>query len=300
MKNKLINSPVRVRILKFFIITFLVALAIVIPIQVSANGPTEEVDEPYVSPYGLTLEFYDTVDTCVFTLPNYFYQYQNNYNYGATFQNEQGQQLTISGSYNNSTEILTQGFSNKNISSYIKFIFTDLIYTDFSPLSFTFDYMSHCKYSYELDIYDYENNNFDSVTYEYNSSSNSFNLFSVFQYVSYESSGIYLGGTRQYNNTSLISNMSVTITEITPGDSFDNFSYRQQLVLISSYRDLLRQCHFEIKNNYKIGDFGTQLLTAANNFLKFEIVDGFSLLDLLFTIVTIPLLIFIIKLFMGG
>lgn len=300
MKNKLINSSVRVRLIKFFIITFLVALAVVIPIQVSANGPTEEIDEPYVSPYGLTLEYYDTVDTCVFTLPNYFYQYQNNYNYGAVFQNENGQQININGAYSTTTEILTQSFTNHNTSSYIKFIFTDLILTDYSSLSFTFDYMTHCKYSYELDIYDYENNTFDTVTYVYNSTSNSFDIFSVFQYVSYESTGIYLGGTRQYNNTSLISNMSVTITEITSGDSFDNFSYRQKLVPISSYRDLLRQSHFEIKNNYKIGDFGTQLLTAANNFLKFEIVEGFSLLDLLFTIVTIPLLIFILKLFMGG
>ena len=52
--------------------------------------------------------------------------------------------------------------------------------------------------------------------------------------------------------------------------------------------------------NFDISDFGTNLLNGVTNFLAFEVYPGFSLLDLLYLIIGIPLLIAILKLFLGG
>lgn len=49
-----------------------------------------------------------------------------------------------------------------------------------------------------------------------------------------------------------------------------------------------------------ISDLGASLLQGVSNFLAFQIYPGFSLLDLLYLIVGIPLLIAILKLFLGG
>lgn len=45
---------------------------------------------------------------------------------------------------------------------------------------------------------------------------------------------------------------------------------------------------------------GTFLIDSLDNFLAFEIYQGFTLLQLLYLVIAIPLLIYILKLFMGG
>ena len=52
--------------------------------------------------------------------------------------------------------------------------------------------------------------------------------------------------------------------------------------------------------SFDISDLGVSLLQGVSNFLAFQIYPGFSLLDLLYLIVGIPLLIAILKLFLGG
>lgn len=53
-------------------------------------------------------------------------------------------------------------------------------------------------------------------------------------------------------------------------------------------------------NDNFIPNIATSLLNGVNNFMSFELLPGFSLAGLLALIVGIPLLIFILKLFLGG
>lgn len=57
---------------------------------------------------------------------------------------------------------------------------------------------------------------------------------------------------------------------------------------------------FQVSIDIDISPFGTALFNSVTNFLKFEIIPGFSLLDLLFYVVAVPLLIAILKIFLGG
>lgn len=49
-----------------------------------------------------------------------------------------------------------------------------------------------------------------------------------------------------------------------------------------------------------VSNFGQELLQGLNNFLSFELIPGFSLLTLLSVIIAVPLLIYILKMFLGG
>lgn len=57
---------------------------------------------------------------------------------------------------------------------------------------------------------------------------------------------------------------------------------------------------YQVSIDIDISPFGKALFDSVTNFLKFEIVPGFSLLDLLFYVVAVPLLIAILKIFLGG
>lgn len=58
-----------------------------------------------------------------------------------------------------------------------------------------------------------------------------------------------------------------------------------------------RPLQFYQVEDFNIGDF---LLSSVNSFLGFELIPGFSLLSLLALVIGIPLLIYILKLFLGG
>lgn len=53
-------------------------------------------------------------------------------------------------------------------------------------------------------------------------------------------------------------------------------------------------------NPGKVSNFGTILLEGANNFLSFQLLPNFTLFNILTILVTIPLLVWILKLFLGG
>lgn len=57
---------------------------------------------------------------------------------------------------------------------------------------------------------------------------------------------------------------------------------------------------YELSLDIDISPFGVALFNAVTNFLRFEIIPGFSLLDLLFYVCAVPLLIAILKIFLGG
>ena len=57
---------------------------------------------------------------------------------------------------------------------------------------------------------------------------------------------------------------------------------------------------YQVSLDIDISPFGTALFNAVTNFLRFEIIPGFSLLDLLFYCCAVPLLIAILKIFLGG
>lgn len=100
------------------------------------------------------------------------------------------------------------------------------------------------------------------------------------------------------------SNGVLNINYMTVGiDNDDNYDgsidryyiyYRMLNTELTSSNDWLGNISLDIS------EFGSTLLRGVSNFLAFEIYPNFSLLDLLYLIVGIPLLIAILKLFLGG
>lgn len=98
-----------------------------------------------------------------------------------------------------------------------------------------------------------------------------------------------------HNNFLYIKNASISLsandTEITGFSYYFNKLKSWQLPSIDDY---------EVSIDIDISPFGIALFNSVTNFLKFEIVPGFSLLDLLFYVVAVPLLLAILKIFLGG
>lgn len=75
---------------------------------------------------------------------------------------------------------------------------------------------------------------------------------------------------------------------------FEYFFNRIENYVLPSIND------YEVSLDIDISPFGTALLNGVTNFLRFELLPGFSLLDLLFYCCAVPLLIAILKIFLGG
>lgn len=88
-------------------------------------------------------------------------------------------------------------------------------------------------------------------------------------------------------------NMSTPNVSFIPS-SFSIFYKRIQNIKRLSYND------YNLTSPFDISPFGVALFDAVTNFFSFELVPGFSLLDLLLLLVGIPLLLSILKLFLGG
>lgn len=98
-----------------------------------------------------------------------------------------------------------------------------------------------------------------------------------------------------HNNFLYIETASLEISA--PTNRYFDFSYYFNRI---SNLDLPSIDDYEVSLDIDISPFGTALLNGVTNFLRFEIIPGFSLLDLLFYCCAVPLLIAILKIFLGG
>lgn len=69
----------------------------------------------------------------------------------------------------------------------------------------------------------------------------------------------------------------------------------------NSQNDFIQyQAWYDYDNIANFGDVGESISSSVSNFLKTEILPNFTILNLLLIVIAIPLLIYILKLFLGG
>lgn len=104
---------------------------------------------------------------------------------------------------------------------------------------------------------------------------------------------------QHYSNNSILNITDLTIII----DNIDEYEYSidyQYIYYRKLNSSLTNVDDWKGNLDWDFSDFGTTLLRGVTNFLGFEIYPGFSLLDLLYLIIGIPLLIAILRLFLGG
>lgn len=104
---------------------------------------------------------------------------------------------------------------------------------------------------------------------------------------------------QQYSSNGIL-NINYMTVSINNDDNYEGSIDRHYIYYRKLNTSLVSSSDWYGNINLDISDFGSSLLHGVTNFLAFEIYPGFSLLDLLYLIVGIPLLIAILKLFLGG
>lgn len=104
---------------------------------------------------------------------------------------------------------------------------------------------------------------------------------------------------QQYASNGIL-NINYMTVSINNDDNYDGSIDRQYIYYRKLNTSLTSSSDWYGNIALDISDFGTSLLQGVSNFLAFEIYPGFSLFDLLYLVVGIPLLIAILKLFLGG
>lgn len=91
------------------------------------------------------------------------------------------------------------------------------------------------------------------------------------------------------------------ICEITPYDDVIELSYSQIVTDYEVQNDFIQyQAWYDYDNIANFGDVGESLKDSVSNFLSTEILPNFTILNILLIVIAIPLLIYILKLFLGG
>ena len=116
-------------------------------------------------------------------------------------------------------------------------------------------------------------------------------LYNNSNYVNYFHNGFLYITSASFTCSAV--NMSTPNVSLIPS-SFSIFYKRIVNTNRLSYND------YNLTSPFDISPFGVSLFNAVTNFFSFELVPGFSLLDLLLLLVGIPLLLSILKLFLGG
>lgn len=104
------------------------------------------------------------------------------------------------------------------------------------------------------------------------------------------------------NDNFYVLNASLSIEAIFQGPPYQNYiTHIQEGGYFHEWNEnawttLNDYSNFEVDTS----NFGNSILTGLNNFLSFELIPGFSLLTLLSVVIAIPLLIYILKMFLGG
>lgn len=103
----------------------------------------------------------------------------------------------------------------------------------------------------------------------------------------------------QYTSNGIL-NVNYMTVSINNDDNYEDSIDRQYIYYRKLNTTLTSSTDWYGNIALDISEVGTSLLRGVSNFLAFEVYPGFSLLDLLYLIVGIPLLIAILKLFLGG
>lgn len=106
------------------------------------------------------------------------------------------------------------------------------------------------------------------------------------------------GTTNTIDNDSLmyIKNIRVGVTL----RGYVDFYYRYGVSDILTYEDNYGNAIEDWVNKTGVSSLGNSLLSSVNGFLAFEIVPGLTLMNILVLLVVVPLLIWILRLFLGG
>ena len=93
---------------------------------------------------------------------------------------------------------------------------------------------------------------------------------------------------------------SMTMTIEVSNDFVDNSTFMLYFRYFITQKSNLPTTSNWYVFEYDLSQLGTSLLRGATNFLHFEVFPGFSLLNLLYLIISVPLLLAILRLFLGG
>lgn len=97
-----------------------------------------------------------------------------------------------------------------------------------------------------------------------------------------------------------VNSLKVYVSSNQLNTSFTDFKYRYFVESEDYYNEYFKNAKFTFSNIEGIEGLGNSLLQSVNAFMSFELVPGFSLMNILTLLVVIPLLVWILKMFLGG
>lgn len=102
------------------------------------------------------------------------------------------------------------------------------------------------------------------------------------------------------NNLFYVKNLKVFVSAPNLNTSFTTWKYRYFVESESYFNEYYDGAKFTFANIESVSNLGDSLLQSVNAFMSFELVQGFSLMNILTLLVCIPLLVWILKMFLGG
>lgn len=310
---------------KKFYIVLLLLMAILVPISFSAESVVP--NNRYVGNVNTIIGGYDyltitagsTSSITVFGGPNQYLTYD-------------GDVTSIDSGYKDFTQgSLNSGFDNVTVFNDGMKIVIEREIEDFEGLTYYFENVAvlddirspyysfsfednaiiDCLITFDADIYYRVNNNgsisLEIETIHFTADYSTFNTNGNIHLLDLLRDGSqYDDGSEMYssiiNGYYYILNASLSFEAIFQGVPYQNYlTHIQECGYFHEWDEnawgmLLDYSSFDVD----VSNFGTSLLESLNNFLSFELVPGFSLFILLGLLLAVPLLIYILKMFLGG